>query len=221
MNKRKWIVAGVTVLAVLNLIVLFVWPEQFAKILGLSKEEDFVVSEEDSRGSGDAALTVPEEKLLFNGKGIFDPMTGVIAADTDGSDLTEKVSISYSSGKTIDEKEIHYQVYDSTGKRMEAVRELKLDNYRGPSVKLGTVERVSWEELPYLPEVLIKDGILSADDGFGRDMSKGIAYSYEILYESSQAELTFSLNNDFQDFSSQKCLVLVDDLPDDYMAEME
>ena len=220
-NKRQIVWVVVTLLAVLNLVVLFVWPEKIAAVFGKSQEYHSEVAEEDSKGSGEAQLSVPEEKRTFNGKGIFNPMEGVEAQDVDGSDLTEHVSVTYSSGKTPSEKQIRYRVYDSEGNQMEAEQILDLENYKGPSITLGVVQSVSWEELQNLTEVLVEKGLLKADDGFGNDVSRGVVFSYEILYESRQAEVTFSFINDFQDFKSEKCLIQVDNLPDEYMEQME
>lgn len=211
-NKGKIIAAAVTILAVLNLLVLFIYPELPAKLMGKSGEESFEISEEDGKGSGKAALTLKEKERTFAGNGIFDPLEGVQALDTDGKDLTDKVAVAYVPGKNIQEKEIRYTVYTSESEKLEAVCDLWLENYRGPSIEIGDVGTISWEQLQRLTEVLVNRGVLKGDDGFGNDVSGGVTYFYEVNNDLQTVDVTFSLTNIFQDYRNEKVIIQVEDL---------
>lgn len=203
-NIRKIIAIAVTVLAVINLGVLFLYPELPAKLAGKSDADYLQISEEDSKGSEKAALTLAEDKREFNGKGIFDPLEGVKALDTDGQDITDKIAVAYIPGETIQQKQIHYTVYDSENEKLEASCDLYLENYEGPSVSVKNVGNISWEQLQKLTEVLVGKGKLKGDDGFGNDASEGVTYFYEVNPDMQTVEVTFSLTNLFQDYRMRK-----------------
>lgn len=211
-NKGKIIAAAVTILAVLNLLVLFVYPELPAKLMGKSGEESLEISEEDGQGSGKAALTLKEAERTFDGNGIFNPLEGVQALDTDGKDITSKVAAAYVPGKSIQEKEIRYTVYTSESEKLEAICKLQLENYQGPSIEIGDVGTISWEQLQRLTEVLVNRGVLKGDDGFGNDVSGGVTYFYEVNDDLQTVDVTFSLTNIFQDYRNEKVIIQVDDL---------
>lgn len=210
------IIAGVlTFLAVLNLGVLFLFPELPVKLMGKGGEPTAYADENDGKGSGMASLTVEETKRAFDGNGIFDPMKGVKAFDNDGTDITRKVSYSFVSGKTVSEKEIRYTFYDSKNEKLTASVTLSLENYSGPSIEIGEIPSVTWDELQRLTEILVSQGKLKGDDGFGNDASGLISHSFEIEPDGQFAEVTFSLINQFQDFRSEKVRIGIKDLPDD------
>ena len=212
-HKGKIIAAVGTILAVLNLFVLLLWPELPAKFFGISDEVHHEISEKDGKGNGKAALTLTETERTFDGNGIFEAMDGVQALDNDGDDITGKVAVAYISGKTIQEKEIWYTVYDSELDKLEAVCQLRLENYQGPSILFDEIGTVSWEKLQRLTEVLVGRGVMKGDDGFGNDVSSGITYFYEINPDGKSAEVTFSLTNVFQDYRNEKVILNVDGIP--------
>lgn len=214
-NKRKIIAAVVTVLAVLNLAGLMFFPDILAGLMGKNGEESFEITEEDGKGSGQAVLKLEEDRRTFDGNGIFDPLAGVQALDNDGKDITDKVAVFFASGKTVMEKKIHYTVYDSKNEKLEASCDLFLENYQGPSITIGEVGTLTWEELQKIPETLIANGVLSGDDGFGNDATGGIACFYELNEDMVTADITFSLMNQFQDYRNEKIVVQVEDIPRD------
>lgn len=211
----KFAISLLTFLAVLNLAVLFFFPDFPAHLMGKDGTADVSVTENAGKGSGKASLAIEKTDLTFDGNGLFNPLAGVTALDNDGSDITRKVSFSYFSGKTISEKEVRYSVYDSENEKLTAVANLLLENYEGPSIKVGEITSVSWEELQRLTEVLVKKGLLLGNDGFGNDVSSTISYSYEMVSDKNAVEITFSLVNQFQDYKSEKITVSVDDIPED------
>ena len=218
-NKKKIIIGVVTLIAAMNLAVIFLKPDIVLRITGLYKEEN-IIRDSSMEGKGDASLKIEHSDLTFNGKGIFDPMDGVNATDIDGTDITDKVAVSFVSGEVINKKKIRYVVFDSSGESLEAECALVLDGYRGPELKVGGVTKVSFNDLETLPQILIKEGVLSGTDGFGSDISSSISYGYELDETTEQAKLTFSLTNSFQDFVSKKIDVIVTDIPADFNGGM-
>lgn len=218
MKVRTGKVIGAAAAVLLLCIVagLFFFPEIPFYLMQKGTEEQRTQKQE---AAGSAALTVREKEKSFDGHGIFNPLDGVQALDNDGSDIIGKVAVNYNSGRTIDKKEIHYVLYDSKGERMDAVCDLILENYEGPSVTLGEIEKVTWEDLQKLAEVLVRDGKLTADDGFGNDASAGVACSYEVTGRST-AEVQFSLSNVFRDYCVKKVVVQVEDIPEDIFYNM-
>ena len=218
-NKKKIVIGVVTIIAALNLAVIFLKPDIILKITGLYKEEK-VIPDNAEEGKGDASINVEHTEVVFNGKGIFDPMDGVSATDIDGTDITDKVAVSYVSGEVVNKKKVRYVVFDSACESLEAECSLVLDGYKGPSLKVGEVRKVSFDDLETLPQILIKEEILSGTDGFGSDISSSISYGYELDETTGQAKLTFSLTNSFQDFVSKKIDVIVTDIPADFNGGM-
>lgn len=209
-NKKKFLIVIGTILAAMNLFILFFTPDLF------QKEEKVKITEEDGKGAGKSRLTVEKKERYFDGKGLFDPMEGVQAFDIDGSKITEKVAVSYQTQKVIDQKTIHYIVFDSNDQKLESICSIQLRDYNGPKIQFEEIEKVSWEDLQNLVDVLIKKECLFGDDGFGKDVSSNITYFYEILPESKEATVTFSLINQFQDYCSEKLLLPVEGIPEDY-----
>lgn len=209
------IVVIVTALAVGNLLMLFLCPDLLAGLMGKGDQEQTDVYESEKTGSGKAVLTVAEEDRNFDGHGKFDPLEGIQALDTDGSDISGKVAVSYVSGKDMQEKEIHYTVYDSENERLEASCRLHLDGYQGPAITIEHLDKVSWKELQHLKEVPELQEMIKGSDGFGNDASAGITYSYEIQPDGQTVEVTFSLTNQFQDYRNEKIVIRVDDIPEE------
>ena len=215
-NKKKIAVIVITVLAVLNLILLIARPDLPLKLFGKSEEK---MTEESAKGSGKASLKIKESERTFDGNGTFDPLQGVQAFDTDGSDITGKTAVSYLSGKTISDKEIHYTVFDSDSDKMEAKCKLTLEDYAGPTIHFEEIDKVSWEDLQRLTTVLVRKKLIFGDDGFGNDISNAITYYYEIYPDRAEAEVIFSLVNAFQDYHSEKIAISVEDIPPEMIEE--
>lgn len=210
-GKRIGIAAALILLGMV--VLLFLFPEFPLRFLG--KDSGMQKIEKSAeKGTQMARLTLTDKEKIFDGHGIFDPLKGVEAVDSDGSDIIGKVAVTYVSGRTISRKKIRYVLYDSNGERMEAVCDLRLENYEGPSVTLENLKSVTWEELQKLPEALIEKEQMTADDGFGGDASESVICSFKLLDRGS-AEVQFSLNNLFGDYYVKKVVVPVEDIPID------
>lgn len=215
-NKKKVIIALITLIAAVNLIAIAAWPERILGAIGVNKEKDLITNVSNS-GKGKASITLEDDMRTFSGNGIFNPLEGVKATDIEGEDITDKVAVSYISEEVINKKKIRYVVYDSEGNCMETECKLKLEDYKGPEISVNEVKKISFNDLESLVSHLVKNGVLKGTDGFGNDISQSIGYYYEIDRERSQADITFSLINNFQDYVSKKLIVTVTDIPEDYM----
>ena len=211
MNKKTWIVI-ISILAGFNLVLLLLFPDW----IGYKND----VSEKiEDHGQGKAKLEVAEKKRTFNGAGLFDPLDGVKASDTDGKDISDRIAVTYISKESIQNKEIHYIVYDSENEKLEDVSFLYLKNYEGPKIKVEAVDSVSWKNLQNLNQFMVEAHQLYAEDGFGNDVSNAVAFSFRLLPETKEAEVTFSLVNQFQDCWIEKLIVGVEDFPEEYEVE--
>lgn len=208
--------AIIAILAVLNILVIFICPEVLLRVLKI-EEHGYNNSSSIDQGDKNAVLRVNEEKRIFDGNGIFDPMESVEAFDVNGEDIRDKVAVTYVPGPTIEEKRILYTVYDSNSSRLEASSLLVMNNYHGPSITVSEVESVSWEELQNLTEVLIERKMIDTDDGFGNACPNRVSYSYNFDPMTASAEITFSLSNAFQDYTNKKMRVLVNEIPKQYL----
>ena len=208
-KSRKKIILILVIVSLLNIAGLFIVPD----ILESRRVDSQPMV---SKGKGKAVLTVPNKELSFHGKGMFNVMEGVQALDNDGKDMTDRVAVTYSSQASMDQKEVHYIVFDSNGEKLEDVATLHLKGYKGPKIQLDPVESVSWQELQHLDEVLVETKKIKADDGFGNDASGAIRYMFKLLPETKSAEVTFSLINAFQDVWTEKMIVQVEDFPEDF-----
>lgn len=213
--RGKILKVTVTVLAAAILLLVFLFPEFPMKLLGLNKSEQNIVPNA-VQGGGQALLRANQAERTFDGNGIFDPMESVEAFDIDGKDIRDRVSVTYVSGPSIAEKRIVYTVYDSNSDRLEASSSLVMKNYQGPTITIGNVGSVSWAELQNLTEVLVDKELLNAEDGFGNACPYKIAYYYEIDPKTRSAEITFSLSNEFQDYTSKKIKAFISEIPEQY-----
>lgn len=204
------------VLALFTLFLIFVCPEFPLKFFDMEEDLNSFSSNAD-QGNEKAILKVNEERKTYDGNGIFDPMRSVEAYDINGEEILDKVAVTYISGPSIAEKHILYTVFDSDSRRLEASCLLIMENYDGPSIQIGDVRSITWEELQNLTELLIKEDQLAADDGFGNKCPNQVTYYYEIDPVMQTAEITFSLRNEFQDYTTKKILVSVEGLPEAYM----
>lgn len=208
-NNRNKIIGIVSMVALINLIGLFVVPDWI-------ESRRTVQNEVVNYGDGKAKLEISSQDRTFNGKGIFDAMEGVNAYDIDGTCMKDRIALTYTSKESIQNKEIHYIVYDSKNEKLEDVASLFLEGYKGPSLKLSPIHSVTWDELQKMNETMIEKGLLQADDGFGNDANQAVTFSFELLPETKSAKVTFSLINQFQDCHMEKMIVSVEDFPQEY-----
>ncbi|MGN0334698.1 MAG: hypothetical protein ACI4DV_03410 [Lachnospiraceae bacterium] len=210
-SRWHFFATGAAVLSVAVLVLLFFRADKLEE--RMSEKQIEAVSHE-AFGENLSSLTVDQEKMEFDGNGIFDPMKGVKATDCDGKNITYKVAVAYVMNSDIQKKTVRYTVYTSAGEKLVAQRELELSGYKGPDIACETVDSISFEELERIASVLAGNGMLKGDDGFGNDATGGIACSYELDQQTGSAMITLSLQNLFGDVKLVKFQVAVENLPD-------
>lgn len=213
-GRWRFFAAGAAVLSAAVLMFLFFGADKLAERIAGKQIE--TVSHE-AFGENLSSLTVDQEKIEFDGNGIFDPMKGVTATDCDGKDISYKVAVAYVMDRDIQKKTIRYTVYNSAGEKLAAQRELELSGYKGPDITCETVDSISYENLEYTAAILAESGMLHGDDGFGNDATDGIACSYELDQQTGSAMITLSLQNLFGDVKIVKFEAAVENLPDNWM----
>lgn len=118
------------------------------------------------------------ETLKYDGQDNLNLLEGVSLVSDTGMESDAKIFASIVSGSSRSEKTITYTADTESG-RVEATRKLKLVDYEGPSIELP-------DEMPIVDDTT-KDDILSlmtgdmsisADDGFGNDISGAVTAVY-------------------------------------------
>lgn len=173
-------------------------------------------SEDASAGSTGSSLTIefPEEELYYDGSGSLDLIAGVTVLTADGKEYSNMgLFTTIKSSKMPNEKIIEYAITDSNGKQVTAERTLKLSSdYSGPSIDLSDEPTgVSQSDLARIEDLLVEEGILHADDGFGRDISSSVTSEASPIADTDQYEIALSVTNMLNDSYVKKFYVTVSD----------
>ena len=128
---------------------------------------------------GDVFITFSEDAVRYDGTGMLPIMDGVSVRDENGGDLTDRVTVSVApaaaSPSPLTERELTYAVTRSDGTTVTAARTLYLENYTMPSITFtGAAEALETAESADAVLEMIARGYLSADDGFGHDISAAV-----------------------------------------------
>lgn len=198
----KWLI---TILAVGNLIFLFVFDYQIPGFLRLpflsagSAVEETEGSETETTDSALIRINVPSQALSYDGSGKLDLMDGISVTDANGTEQSDiKIFSSIKAGSSRREKIIEYSATDANGTRVTAERTLTLaGSYAGPSIEiLGDMPSVMEDELPSLASRLASDGLMKADDGFGKDVTSSVISSVKSeADDSGSCTVTLSIVN--------------------------
>lgn len=148
------------------------------------------------------------DPLVIDGKDI-DFMQGVTALDEYENDVTNLVNVS-----VINENNKKVLAYSVNGDNYELEtfqRGLKLMNYKLPSI---TVKKKSYtcdiNEIDDYIKSLIADGTISADDGFGNDISSAIYRDNSMQIKTAgNYKILLTLRNAFADTANQTISVKV------------
>lgn len=192
MNKTRKFFASllkgvIALLALGNLVLLFVFdyripgfslPDRFTSSTPApSSEQPSTSVETESSGSSALKIVVPSEALSYDGTDELDLAKGVSVQDASGAERKDiKLFSTIKAGNARNEKVIEYSATDENGNRITAERKLTLgSNYAGPSIHVEEdLPNLSEEELPNLVSKLIEDNLISADDGFGQDITSAV-----------------------------------------------
>lgn len=140
------------------------------------------------------------ETLKYDGQDNLNLLEGVSLVSDTGMESEAKIFASIVSGSSKSEKTITYTADTESG-RVEATRKLKLVDYEGPSIELP-------DEMPIVDDTT-KDDILSlmtgdmsisADDGFGNDISGAVTAVYNVDSTTPRTlYYIFTVKNTFDD----------------------
>ena len=196
-----------TFLAITNLFLLFVmnyelpkkWTEKFPVLSFLEKketEQEQVIEEEK-----EAWIKIPMNSIKYNGTGTLDLLKGIYIVNKDGTivkDAVIKTAIQPTSNRN--EKKI---IYTSTqnNTKLTGERTLSLgNNYTGPSITVtGKIPFCQEEDRNYT-DTIVNSGVISAENGFKKDITDKINISLK-RYDASEEEaiLTATVTNEFGD----------------------
>lgn len=167
-------------------------------ILKVDSSSNVIISTTDS-----VSITFDEDPLVLDGTS-FDLLEGVTAVDSSGMNITHKVDASVMNLE--DEKVIVYSINDPNYSLETFERGLKLENYDGPSIKLkdtGFCCNINKLET-YIVE-MIDNGNISAEDGFGNDISNNIYIDPSVkITVKGLHKLPIMVKNSYGDFETKE-----------------
>lgn len=149
-----------------------------------------------------AEIQLDSEVLEYDGSGTLNLMEGVQAVGPEGEDLTERVQAILTGDGTLLEKQIRYSVFTEEGRETTVTRTLKMVGYTGPKLSVEDGLVLEAEDLPDLIQILIEQGDLTADNGFGQNAADEVSYTREKRGE-GYYEVEFKLQNEYLDETSQ------------------
>lgn len=213
-QKRGRVKKVIAVLAVINLIFLFVFDYHIpglSRVFGKMKTEENHALQTDtgqvdvSEGNGSVRITFAEETLTYDGTGELDLLDGVLVEDADGNALdTKDLFAEVQEGSNKDSKIITYTYQDQEGNPVKAQRNLELQGYAGVSIAVPEeLPDLTEKELASPTEAFLTKGLLAAKDGYGKDISANV--KGKVAFKTAEGpyfDITFSVTNMFQDKAS-------------------
>lgn len=197
-STLKW----VSVIVSLCIIaVLFLFEDDISAHFEKSKLSSISITTDEDTGS--SYIVAPSEELEYDGTSSLDLMDGVSAVDIDGSDITDDITVQIIAGDSFNKKTVRYSVFNSDYQLITKDRVLNLYDYSGPSISIDIDIDINDYNLSNIVSSLIEDDILSADDGYGNDISEDICFSYTLINSSTSLyQVVFSVNNVYGDTDS-------------------
>lgn len=191
----KPLILTISIISLVLLVLVII----FADKIFISKE---ISNTENQSAKGiPVTFTLDSDILVYDGSGNLDFMDGVHATDNKGNDITSLIKASVIDSKTGNGKVISYSINKEGYEFSQTERTLEISNYSKPSIKIES-EELSMdlsEKDTYLKQ-LIASKEITADDGFGHDISSGI-YSADLSEIISPGKYTikFSVENFLND----------------------
>ena len=198
----------ISVICLIVLVLLYVFGERFfhEEITVDSKTKE-AIEEKDS------FLFDPEE-LVYDGTGELDFLKGVSLENFSPEELKEKVFISITTGDNLSEKVVEYRVNTEKG-QIRSNRSLHLVNYSGPFIELpDEMPTITMENMSHIAELINDNEAYKAEDGFGNDAREHVEIDVDkSMMNSSEMQITFTLENIFGDQVTSKADVIITDVP--------
>ena len=137
------------------------------------------------------------QTLVYDGTGTLDVLSGVTLAHRDGSAFDGDISASVRPSGTANRYTVLYSASEQSGAVANAERTLEVRNYSMPSISFdGQGEYILSSQLENAVSYFISKGLLSAQDGFGHDISNAVKLDVDsVLAESGYYTVTFSVEN--------------------------
>lgn len=206
----------IAAIAVINLILLFVFDYRVPVISGL------ITRLEDKRGgetyeitSADMESEVSQEKelqiefeeetLKYNGDGALDLLEGVTVVDSKGNIYSNgNVTASIVKKGAKKQKTVSYVYSDEDGRTAEAERKLTLIDYDGPSITLADdIPEVQDDALDHLKQEYGK--AFTAQDGYGKDITSEVKITANVNKDyNGNFVLTFQVKNAYGDTAKEE-----------------
>lgn len=192
-SKLKFIIS---IAAVVNLAVLLAL--SFLPTAASYKKQPGSITEQDLPDG--YSVRIDTDPLVYDGTASLDLLDGISFLSPDGTIPESKIFANIREGASPSQKLILYSVDTEDGK-VSVTRGLELENYSGPSITLPEAfPEVEEENLDSILDSLPEDSRLSADDGYGNDITGSIIASY--TRDKDQPILihyTFTVTNLFND----------------------
>ena len=144
-------------------------------------ESAYLTTDSDSSltQSSDSAFSFDPPELTFDGVGEIDLLNGVSLNGVSGQPLRDVVFTKIQNGSHTSEKIVIYSADTENGK-VTARRTLRLINYHKPEVTLpDELPEVTPDNAGSMISLLLEQGTLTVDDGFGNEAADKVTASYE------------------------------------------
>lgn len=186
-----------SLIAIAGVLVLFFLFQE------ANKPEDAYLSSDSAAvltGNNDSAFSFDPPELTYDGVGEIDLLSGVSLNGVSGQPLRDQVFTKIQDGSHTSEKVIIYSADTENGKAT-ARRTLKLINYHKPEVTLpDELPEVTPDTADSMVSLLLEQGMVTVDDGFGNDASDKLTATCETdSKNSSILHYTFYYDSMFGD----------------------
>lgn len=121
-------------------------------------------------------IVVPDEPFVYDGSDTLNLNNQVAVLKGSKTPITDvPVFTTIIAGESTTKKVIEYSIQDDEGNRITARRDLILNNYTGPSITLlDEIPELKPEDIPHLLSILQNENLISAEDGYGNDITASI-----------------------------------------------
>ncbi len=202
LHRLKYILTAV---AGINLILLFVFHYEMPSFLK-HKLSGGTASPSTVQTAKTETLSIvfDNEELTYDGKGSLNLTKGVTVTDENGVEVKASLFSEIKEGSEKKQKIIQYIAEDSYGNTGSATRILHLKKYDGPSIQpTKDLPSVDDTELASLAAIFKDSKAISAEDGYGNDITSSLEVRYTVKDQTAQEiDLTFQVTNLFNDTAS-------------------